>query len=297
MTIAGALTSDLVQIPFAYSSIGRRQLRCPKYFVSPVMRDDSKIAASKKEKEGISERSDLRSEPARIGYPRKTSDLRFDRLQLSDDEVDCEYKRAFGRYIAREAILDEEFWTAAWLRAESHWEDKQGSRHVDTFKRQFAEQEFSAIKRRCTQQLAEKSTCIIVVKKDEPNMKRTVLSSIVGTLDINIRHLLCGETFPGERTKVPVPCTMFGRKDQPIYGYVANLSVVKYARRKGIASNMLLLAVDAAKSHGVNEVFVHVHTNNMAAQKLYEKLGFKMVEKAMPQSLEEDKFLMCLKTA
>ncbi|XP_020275920.1 uncharacterized protein LOC109850328 isoform X2 [Asparagus officinalis] len=275
MTIAGALTSDLVQIPFAYSSIGRRQLRCPKYFVSPVMRDDSKIAASKKEKEGISERSDLRSEPARIGYPRKTSDLRFDRLQLSDDEVDCEYKRAFGRYIAREAILDEEFWTAAWLRAESHWEDKQGSRHVDTFKRQFAEQ----------------------VKKDEPNMKRTVLSSIVGTLDINIRHLLCGETFPGERTKVPVPCTMFGRKDQPIYGYVANLSVVKYARRKGIASNMLLLAVDAAKSHGVNEVFVHVHTNNMAAQKLYEKLGFKMVEKAMPQSLEEDKFLMCLKTA
>lgn len=40
-------------------------------------------------------------------------------------------------------------------------------------------------------------TNIYQVKKDEANVKRTVLSSVVGTLDINIRYLLCGETFPG----------------------------------------------------------------------------------------------------
>lgn len=299
MPVVAALPSDLVRFPVARPSI-RRQRQCPMYFVSPVMKDDSKIAASndqKNKKEGISTRSNRRSEPPRIGYQSKPSDLRFDRLQPSDEELDCKHKRVFGRYIAREALLDEEFWTAAWLRAESHWEDKPGTRHVDTFKRQFAEQEFNAIKRRRTQQLAQKSTCIIVVKKDEANVKRTVLSSVVGTLDINIRHLLCGETFPGERIKGMASCSIFGRKDKPLYGYVANLSVAKYARRQGIASNMLLLAVEAAKSYGANEVFVHVHKDNMAAQKLYEKLGFEMVEKARSQSLEDQKFLLCLETA
>lgn len=262
------------------------------------MKDDSRMAASDRtNKEGIS-RSNRRSEPKRIGYQSRPSDLRFDRLQPSDEELECKHKRAFGRYIAREALLDEEFWTAAWLRAECHWEDKPGSRHADTFKRQFAEQEFNAIKRRCTgQQLAQKSTCIIAVKKDEPNIKRTVLNSVVGTLDINVRHFQFGETFPGERMKNPFTCRIFGRKDQPVYGYVANLSVAKYARRRGIASNMLLLAVEAAKSYGVNDIFVHVHKDNTAAQKLYDKLGFKMVEKAMSQSLEDQKYLLCLTSA
>lgn len=35
------------------------------------------------------------------------------------------------------------------------------------------------------------------VKKEEKNVKRTVLKSVVGTLDLSVRHLLHGETFPG----------------------------------------------------------------------------------------------------
>ena len=35
------------------------------------------------------------------------------------------------------------------------------------------------------------------VKKEVRNAKRTVLKSVVGTLDLNIRYLLHGETFPG----------------------------------------------------------------------------------------------------
>ena len=41
------------------------------------------------------------------------------------------------------------------------------------------------------------------VKKEERNVKRTVLKSVVGTLDFSIRHLLYGESFPG------VQCILF----------------------------------------------------------------------------------------
>lgn len=35
------------------------------------------------------------------------------------------------------------------------------------------------------------------VRKDQGNEKCTVLKSVVGTLDLSIRYLLHGETFPG----------------------------------------------------------------------------------------------------
>lgn len=38
------------------------------------------------------------------------SNLRFDRRQLSDEECDSRQRRFFGRFVAREAILDEEYW-------------------------------------------------------------------------------------------------------------------------------------------------------------------------------------------
>ncbi|MQM13941.1 hypothetical protein Taro_046868 [Colocasia esculenta] len=129
--------------------------------------------------------------------PAGHSDLRFDRLQPPDPECNCRHKRVFGRFVAREALLEEEFWTAAWLRAESHWEDQPFVRHAESYKRMFAEKEFTAIKRRCNGQNAEQCTCIVVAKREEKHVKRTVLNSIVGTLDISIRFLLQGQTFPG----------------------------------------------------------------------------------------------------
>ena len=35
------------------------------------------------------------------------------------------------------------------------------------------------------------------VRKEQKNVKRSILKSVVGTLDLDIRHLLLGETFPG----------------------------------------------------------------------------------------------------
>ncbi|KAH1237163.1 2,3-bisphosphoglycerate-dependent phosphoglycerate mutase [Glycine max] len=45
-------------------------------------------------------------------------DLNFGRLQPSDDELDPHNRFEFGNFVARQALLHEEYWTAAWLRAE-----------------------------------------------------------------------------------------------------------------------------------------------------------------------------------
>ncbi|KAJ9168041.1 hypothetical protein P3X46_019616 [Hevea brasiliensis] len=184
-------------------------------------------------------------------------DLRFDRLQIPEKDLVHEDKLEFGQFVAREAIIDEEFWTAAWLRAESHWEDRTNDRYVDNHKRKFAEQEFHAIKKRRTGLHGQNCCCVVA-----------------------------------ERVKVPI-FRSFCRRGPSTYGYVANLCVAKSARRQGIASNMLHFAVESAKSNGVEHVYVHVHRNNTPAQELYEKMGFEIVEAASSQLLEEKTYLLC----
>ncbi|KAJ8476313.1 hypothetical protein OPV22_020040 [Ensete ventricosum] len=232
------------------------------------------------------------------------SNLRFDRLQPPDDEFVCEHSRAFGRFVAREAVLDEELWTAAWLRAESYWEERSDARvtdqhptlsyHLQNHKRQFRVQEFNALKKRCSRKQDERCLCIVVVRKQEENIKRTVMKSIVGTLDLSIRHLLCGETIPGERMKPPASSNIY-QTERPRYAYIANLCVAKHARRQGIATNMLTLAIEVAASYGTNQIFVDVHRDNIRAQKLYEQMGFQMVEQAVPRLLADKNYLLCLK--
>ncbi|PIA53169.1 hypothetical protein AQUCO_00900044v1 [Aquilegia coerulea] len=126
-------------------------------------------------------------------------ELSFNRLQLSDQECRGVQKRAFGQFVARGAVLDEEYWTASWLRAEAHWESVSYMRHVDNYKRKYAEQEFYALKRRCAGRDGNslECSCIVTVKKEDTDVKRTVLNSVMGTLDLSIRQFLQGETYPG----------------------------------------------------------------------------------------------------
>lgn len=208
-------------------------------------------------------------------HPAEPSDLRFNRLQPSIEESDCKYKRFFGCYVAREAIIDEEYWIATWLRAEDRYEDQSGDRHVESFKRKFASQEFHALKMRCSKQVGEKYICFVAVKNDD--IKRTVLNSVVGTLVVCVRHPLHGEKFPTEPGKSPFHCRIY-QPDQPKFGYLTNVCVAKYARRQGIASNMLLLAIDAARLNGAENIYIHVHKDNLPARRLYDEIGFKMVD-------------------
>ena len=113
---------------------------------------------------------------------------------------------------------------------------------------------------------------ILQVKNDD--FRRTVLNSVVGTLDVCVRHPLHGEKFPEVRYnsifsmfflllalevtsrsysqepgRSSLHCRIY-QPDQPKFGYLTNVCVAKYARRQGIASNMLLLAIDAARING-----------------------------------------------
>ncbi|KAH9612009.1 hypothetical protein KSS87_004024 [Heliosperma pusillum] len=232
-------------------------------------------------------------------------ELSFNRLQPSDQECDGLLRRHFGRYLAREAFLDEEFWTAAWLRAEAHWESVSYMRHIDVHKRKFAEQEFYALKRRCSglDGNSLRCFCLVAVKREDKNARRTVLNSVVGTLDLSIRQFLQGETYPGEKKKSSAVLACQEPFGLHRYAYIANVCVPKFARRQRIASNMLHLAMDVATSagtafplatsvifgvcfiiiqafkcmvQGMKQLFVHVNADNNAAQDLYSKTGFKV---------------------
>lgn len=112
-------------------------------------------------------------------------------------------------------------------------------------------------------------------KKEDRDVELTALESVVGTLDLSIRHLSHGETFPGvqqayfysspvfrlhqktpalffqEGIKAPLFC-LVDREESSRYGYITNLCVAKSARRQGIASRMLQFAVISAKANGTN---------------------------------------------
>ncbi|EXB38949.1 hypothetical protein L484_027384 [Morus notabilis] len=149
-------------------------------------------------------------------------DLQFDRLQPSEQDYH-EKKYEFGQFIAREAMLDEEYW------------------------------EFNAIKKRSKLINGQTCTCIVT-----------------------------------ERVKAPLFCSI-NRTSENRYGYVANLCVAKSARRQGIASNMLHFAVESATSDGVEQVYVHVHRHNKAAQELYQKMGFEYTRTDVGFSLLSDR--------
>ncbi|RDX92657.1 hypothetical protein CR513_25177, partial [Mucuna pruriens] len=220
--------------------------------------------------------------------------LRFDRLQPSDDELDPHNRFEFGNFVARPAMLEEEYWIAAWLRAECEWENQEyHTLYSDDCKRRFADQEFTAIKKRCEGQNVDSSACIITVRKEKKNVKRTIIKSVVGTLDLSIRYLLKGETFPGELVDAPRFCRM-DRTPSARYAYISNVCVSKSARRKGIASNMLYFAIQSAKSAGVPRVYAHVNRYNNAAKTLYQNLGFEVVEMANPLLIESETYLLRL---
>ncbi|KAM7528259.1 hypothetical protein LguiB_031669 [Lonicera macranthoides] len=224
----------------------------------------------------------------------KQPELSFDRLQPTDQEYLGLQKRNFGRFVAREAVLDEEYWTAAWLRAEAHWESVSYMRHIDRCKRKYAEQEFYALKRRCVGQDGNslKCFCFVAVKKEDKNIRRSVLNSVVGTLDLSIRQFMQGETYPRVAERRSAVLASQEPFDAHKYAYIANVCVSKFARRQGIASNMLHLASDVAISTGMKHLFVHVNADNKPAQELYKKTGFEIVTDASSTLSKDRRILM-----
>ncbi|XP_010467115.1 PREDICTED: uncharacterized protein LOC104747214 isoform X3 [Camelina sativa] len=230
--------TELLRVTHGRSRISRQRFRRATIPLWKITRINSRSSdTSKKEELSVK----ISKPPPQL----RPDGLRFDRLQPAEPEFGFE----FGKFVAREAMLDEEYWTAAWLRAESHWEDRSSERYIDNYKRKFAEQEFNAIKSRCKGMQGQTCSCIVAVKKEEKHIKRSVIKSVVGTLDLSIRFFLQGETFPGEKVKSQLFCTI-NREGSNRYAYIANLCVAKSARRQGIACNMLRFAVESARLSG-----------------------------------------------
>ncbi|XP_075512080.1 GCN5-related N-acetyltransferase 6, chloroplastic-like isoform X2 [Primulina tabacum] len=196
----------------------------------------------------------------------KLPELSFDRLQLTDQECTGLQRRNFGRFVARGAILDEEYW------------------------------EFYALKRRCFGQEGKSLNCfcLVAVKKEEKNVRRTVLNSIVGTLDLSIRQFVQGETYPEDIKRYSAVLVNQDPLDMHKYAYIANVCVAKFARRQGIASNMIYLATDVAIASGMKQLFVHVNADNRPAQDLYRKTGFKVIEAALSNLSKDQRILMSM---
>jgi len=57
-------------------------------------------------------------------------------------------------------------------------------------------------------------------------------------------------------------------------GEIANLAVEESARGRGIGSALLDAALDEARGHGTEEVFLEVRNSNVRARELYESRGF-----------------------
>ncbi|KAL3623597.1 hypothetical protein CASFOL_032413 [Castilleja foliolosa] len=205
----------------------------------------------------------------------KLSIIETDKLSPSNVRLDGLQQVEIEHFLAREAQLDDEYWAAAWLRAEGHYENRENDRYAENYKRKFAEQEFNEMRKRYNAQLGEKCKCIVMVSKDI-NVERTIPKSVVGTLDLSVRYLLHGQTFPGDQLKPPRFWLGDG-KSSSRYGYISNLCVAKSARRKGVASRMLHFAIMSSKAEGAEKVFVHVYKNNISAQCLYQKLGFQVI--------------------
>lgn len=62
-------------------------------------------------------------------------------------------------------------------------------------------------------------------------------------------------------------------------GEIANLAVDEAARGRGLGSALLDAALEEARRHGTEEVFLEVRSSNARARQLYESRGFAEVGK------------------
>ncbi|KAJ7529137.1 hypothetical protein O6H91_15G035300 [Diphasiastrum complanatum] len=224
------------------------------------------------------------------------------KLDESHDILQDRAQRVFDSYNIQEAESDEEFWAAAWLRAECHCEHQTSARYVESTKKKFAEEEFVAVKRRQLGKYGHsiKSLCFMAIRRESLHNNilqehhGTLLENVIGTLDITVRQLMHGEAFPGDITRSSLSVGVSALQRPHRYGYIANMCVTKTSRNKGIASSLVQVAIEAGKDWGLKEIYVHVYPSNIAGQRLYIKSGFQMVQTNFNQTKPEDVQLLRL---
>ncbi|GAQ78597.1 hypothetical protein KFL_000150510 [Klebsormidium nitens] len=179
----------------------------------------------------------------------------------------------------REAASEEELLAAAWMRADVYADGLPYTRFVDSYRKQFAEQEFGSLLKRTKAQTGRHLRCCCLVAVDPTALAASYPASdyVIGTLDVSLKQLMPGERIAGEETSEE-SVTFAGKR--PVtkarkYVYISNVCVPERARRRGIAAQMMGAAALVVKEWGFSEVFCHVEVDNRGAQELYKKLGYE----------------------
>lgn len=67
-------------------------------------------------------------------------------------------------------------------------------------------------------------------------------------------------------------------REQDEYIYLDDFSVSKDYRNYGIGTELIKKAEEYAKSIGISSVILHVEKSNLAARRLYERMGFEILD-------------------
>lgn len=85
----------------------------------------------------------------------------------------------------------------------------------------------------------------------------------------------------------------FGNFDLIKKGHIISIAVLPEYRRRKIATNLILNAMERMKEYDAQEVFLEVRISNEQAISLYKKLGFQIVRKIPMYYLDgEDAYMM-----
>ncbi|CAI0385143.1 unnamed protein product [Linum tenue] len=208
----------------------------------------------------------------------KLPDLRFDRLQIPEQDLVDVDKMEFRQFFAREALIAL-ILVNLMLSNDSN--------------------EFLDIRRRSIGPFGQQFKCIITVRasfvlsSEKARRDGETHNTEECGWDFGLEHPLVAawRDLPWVYGKAPHLGNIH-RGGEDIYGYVSNLVVAEFARRRGIATNMMQFAIETTKSNGVELLYVHVDRNNRPALQLYEKMGFEMIEEASEGRVEDNTYLL-----
>ncbi|KAI5280604.1 N-alpha-acetyltransferase mak3 [Ascosphaera aggregata] len=71
-----------------------------------------------------------------------------------------------------------------------------------------------------------------------------------------------------------IVCKLEQHRGGPLRGYIAMLAVRENYRGKGIATNLVCMAIDAMAARDADEIVLETEISNKAAMRVYERLGF-----------------------
>mmetsp|Transcript_22370 Transcript_22370/g.62020 ORF Transcript_22370/g.62020 Transcript_22370/m.62020 type:complete len:314 (+) Transcript_22370:393-1334(+) len=180
-------------------------------------------------------------------------------------------------FAVRTPLGASELEAAAWLRAEAYYEDHAFSRYVETFKKQFMQQELQSLKSRVTAGASgfPECMCFVAIESSSGEEEGEGHGKVVGTLDIRPPAGLVGSTNRQRNMRFlnGVPA------GDPHGSYVLNVCVAESHRGQGIGKALMATACgEAYAMWGAQRMYTEVDTWNTAAYSLYKKLGFSPLQ-------------------